>query len=179
MTEKMKKLLVPAFLLSLAVNIFVIGFLVGQDGPGKHHKKYRGHGPVEFSLHSLKPVLTDAQLDQLKERMRAGKGDFIKALRERRTLRSTLYDQITAETVNVDAIRETMTALQDIEGNLRTQGAEIMLELLPSLDQEARKMVADHMMRRKDRLKDGLKDGRKSRCQGDLPPPVGDTAATK
>lgn len=169
--NKSTKWLVLVLALSLAINVFVIGFALGKRvfGPSMQ-------GPVTaagpstggLNVRSLGKYLSQEQRQEARQVLAQNEGYLRQTARELRANERRVKELLTAETVDMDQLRAAIADHENLMRNLHlTMRTEILL-FAATLDQETRQEIAKDLFKRPPRR------GPQKRRFGNRPPPPPD-----
>ncbi|WCL54553.1 periplasmic heavy metal sensor [Gimibacter soli] len=167
MTRNMKILFVVLGL-SLALNVFALGHVIGRGLPPKHHSDRPPMGPIEFNLRAIHKLLPEEARGQLKDALRENRSMMRESYKAFREDQRTLKALLTAETFDVAAFEAALNQHDDAMRAMHGPMREALLKILPTLDQPTRAALADAFfsrprMPKKMKFKDDRDD--------DMPPP--------
>lgn len=150
------KIMAGALLLSVALNVFAVGFMLGRGGLGDRPSHGRD---VSFSPRSLARLLPEEERRTLRAAMKARQPDLAQAVRQMRDARRQVARLLRAEVLDSAAMADALGQWASAELALRQGSNAAMIEALSGLDQEQRIALVDRLERRR------------FRREGDGPPP--------
>jgi len=164
MATKIKWLMV--FLaLSLAVNIFIGGVMLGKEfrpTPSRDH----GRAAIGFNIKRFQAYLTKAEKRKIREILadqRQDLADHYHAIREGETLIKSL---ISAKEVDRAALLEALENHAALMRQIHAPLQRVIMEVMAELDQETRQKIAKDMFRRDHRRSVRFKEARHRKKDG-------------
>ena len=136
MTNGMRWLAI-AFGLSFAVNIFVIGMMIGKD-MGKRPHRPKGPSSVEFNLRNTTRFLPPEARQQVREMVTEERKRLRTNYADRRAVNSRINELLVAETVDLVALEAALDARASHSKALAAPLRRVFLEIIPALSQEER-----------------------------------------
>lgn len=144
---------------SLSVNLFFAGLLVGkklQSGPVNswdtakdHYAQDRNQSRGEqFNVRRLLSAIPEDHRERIRPFLQENRDKVRNALQNHRRAQKQLFSAMTADPLDMDAVKaraeEEVKAKQTLEGFVR----KIMQEILPTLELEERQFMVKQLMRR-------------------------------
>lgn len=171
--SKSMKWILAALALSLAINVFVVGFAIGKKVVGSHSRLSGGPPTGGLNMRTLGRYLSEEE-QRAARRLLGENRDY---LREKGSLLRKNERQIRkvlmAETVDM---QELNTLIEDHEVLMRDTHLtmrKVILEFVASLDVETRRAVAQDLFRRRGPGKEHRPGPPCKECDFDRPPPPG------
>jgi uncharacterized membrane protein len=131
-----------ALVLSLAVNLFLVGILAGgwlARGPAAGFDPAAGPASIPHMIRALPPTARDAALERFAERRRALRGQMT-ALRR---ARQSVYEALTAEAFDRAALEAALGDLREQVAALQAGLHEAIVAVAERLEAEDRREMAE------------------------------------
>lgn len=160
----------PAFLISLALNLFLVALIsvpliMGPRGDGFGLPP---GGPGAVLMHGAFRELPEEDRQEIHRAMREKFRDIRPHFREMQEARNALADALAAEPYDEAAVRAAFDRISAAMTTMSDMGRDAMLDTFSKLTPEQREHVADAMRRGGDRMK---MRWRRDGGAGDMPPP--------
>jgi len=142
---KKVKWLVGVLVVSLLVNVFVFGSMLGNE----LHKKERRHQspPIDFNLKKFGKFLSKEDHKKVRSLVKAQRKDLGVSYRSLRKTEKTIVELISAEVVDREALEKALKDRGEQVQKLHTPLQNVFLEMVTELDYDTRKKLADDLFR--------------------------------
>lgn len=144
----------PAFLVSLAFNLFLVSLIAVpfiKGPPGGGFGPPRGEGPM--LLQGAFRELPDEDRQEIRRAMREKFREIKPHFREMHQAREALADAIAAEPYDENAVRAAFDEMAKAMAVMSDMGRDAMLESFARLSPEQRQRVAEAMRKDRDRMR--------------------------
>lgn len=180
--SKSMKWIIAGLVLSLATNVFFIGFTIGKRVLGPGVERTAGPPPdAGLNMRALGQYLSPAD----KEAARKLLGDNRRLLREKSGLmrrnQRQIRDLLTAETIDSSRLTQLLDQHDTLVSETHLHTRRLVLEFVATLDVETRRTLAKDLFKQRRRPPPGGGDRRDRRPEGrdgerdfDRPPPPPD-----
>ncbi len=181
--EKSRRWLGPAFLASVALNLFLLGLLSVPFFMGPRHEfamRVPGPGGGPGMFHSSFKDLPEEDRDAIRSTMLGHFSEIRPHLRAMQEARLGLADALEAEPYDESAVRAAFDAMDESMREVGAASRDAMMAGFAKLSPEQRHRVAEAMRERRDRAKMFWRDRRDGGGDGigimpgmpdDMPPP--------
>lgn len=136
------KWLAILFFISIAVNIYFVGTVLG-------HKQYiklkKPHYEPRFSMRQLTSGLPKDVRRQIGTAMRSQQETLLLYSNRQKVLRKQIIELLSAEIVDVEALRKAFEEQRTITGEIQTPAHEALLAVLPTVDLKSRRAMIKDM----------------------------------
>lgn len=139
------KWLAALLFVSVAFNIYFVGTLLGHKGLIKLH---RPDHESRFSMRQLTSGLPKDIRRQIGDAIKAQHETLLGFSNKKKELRTKIIELLSAEEVDVVALRKVFEQQRIITGEIQTPAHEALLAILPTVDQKTRQTMIEHMQRR-------------------------------
>ncbi len=179
--SKSLKWVVAALALSLAVNVFIIGVVIGKQvsGPAASQNEVAGKPPRPsmggMNMRALGRYLSDEEKEAARRILSEHRDAFRANGRMIAVVEQEIRALISAETVDVDALYAKLAELESFKQNMHVTAQSAILGFVATLDVETRRAIAQDLFRRGPGGSRGPR-GRerlRERYEGRMPPPGG------
>lgn len=139
-----------ALLSSLAFNIFLGGFVLGKFLGHPHPPPFGGrppHGgmpPPEFAM--MRELSTESR-DKIRPFMQAHKEAMQPEFRKMQQAQQAVFEQLTAETFNAEALAAAFTQLHQERGKIQEIMSQFLISAAGQLNKDERLILAKSMRR--------------------------------
>ena len=144
MGDKLKAKLGWITLVSVLLNLFLLGYLVGDSLHVK--EKHRRH---DVDTAEIKGQLTPQHAKQFKRMMRELRNEDRALRREMDKVKKEAFEAMTGTVFDPVTYEQKVKELHDLHGQRITNRTSAIVKLAPSLSPEERKAVAKQMRRKK------------------------------
>lgn len=170
--EKPRRWLGPAFLASVALNLFLLGLLSVPFFMGPRHEfamRVPGPGGGPGMFHSSFKDLPKEDRDAIRSTMLGHFSEIRPHLRAMQEARLGLADALEAEPYDESAVRAAFDAMDESMRQVGVIGRDAMMAGFAKLSTEQRHRVAEAMRERRDRTKMLWRDRRDGEGDGIMP----------
>lgn len=146
MTTKIKWL-IGILVVSLGVNIFVAGIMLGKGA--KSRPVMRGGDPgIEFNIRRFSRHLGDEDRAKVREILRSERSALGNRYRDIKAGERRIRDLLSEPTVNKAALAEALDKHGEMVENMHKPMRRVMIEVIADLDMETRQKMAKDMFKR-------------------------------
>jgi len=141
-----RKWLVPLLGLSLAVNVFIAGVMLGkkiQVPPPQPDRAPR----VDFNLQRFSPHLSQAEHQKIRRILRSERGALAERYKSVRASEDRIKSLISAEQVDRQALLQALKAHGALMQQLHAPMQRVMMEVIAELSHETREKMAGDMFK--------------------------------
>lgn len=135
-------------LLSLAINVFLVGVTIGKGfgGDGKPSGP-----PRDFNMRALEQYLDEEQRSQLIEGLRGQRSSIRSIVRKLRRNEEAIRQALSAETVDKYMLTTLLREHEDLIQSTRSPLGTVISNVVANFDWETRKVIAEDLFRKNGR----------------------------
>lgn len=168
----------PAFLASVAVNVFLVALISAplffRPHGGEFGPPPEGHGAG--MLHGAFKALPEEDKLVIRQTMKKNFREILPYMRESQAARDALTDAIAADPYDEAAVRAAFDDMSKAATAMTDMGRDAMLEAFARLTPEQRQRVAEAMREERRKIRIRFRERMEERRSGpdDMPPPPGE-----